>query len=597
MKRITHFLLIIAALLLHSACRQNLLDVNPVTMLTKEQIYASPEGVTAYFASLYRDMPIEDYTFCNGRFGEFPGNGDSYTANWTEEAFAYGTRNSQMNAENWGKLYNAIRNVNTFLEEIAGVTNVDEPTKARYTAEARFVRAYYYFALVKYWGGVPILTGPALDPEPLRSQPRNKETEVWDLIKEDLEFAAANLPEESPYGRANKYVALGLTSRAMLHAGSIGKFGTVQLNGVVGVDAAKANEYLQASYAASKTIIEDGRYSLFKTYAATDLVRNFQYLFYECKPGDQNPEAIFCKGFDFNTTQSTHSQDLMVLPDYIRSPDGYANRLQPTLDFVEKFEYRDGSAGTLNIGTPGNYVHYGSLSGPFENKDPRLAATVVIPGTEFRGEVITAQRGVVYNNQEYNGNTVLQYFNTGNQSFQGGVTPVVGTGNSATGPQTFWLKKWTDPEIERNLVRAWTSRTSWIDIRYGEILLNYAEASFELGNNPSEALGAINQIRERAGMPLHDAIDRTKIRHERAVELAFENKTYWDYVRWRTLTTEFNVRQLYGLDIYYDVDAGDYVFKKVPHYGGKTYQQRDYYFQIPGGERALNTALIDNPHY
>ncbi|SEK79920.1 RagB/SusD family nutrient uptake outer membrane protein [Parapedobacter koreensis] len=595
MKHVIYFLLI-AVSVLQSACRDNLLDVDPVTMLTKDQIYASPEGVTAYFASLYRDMPIEDYTFCNGRFGEFPANGDSYTANWTEEAFAYGTRNSQLNAENWGKLYSAIRNVNTFLEEIATVTNVDEPTKARYTAEARFVRAYYYFALVKFWGGVPILTGPALDPGPLRNQPRNLETEVWDFIKEDLDFAAANLPAESPYGRANKYVALGLLSRAMLHAGSIGKFGTVQLNGVIGVDAAKATEYLQSSYAASRTIITDGYYHLFNQYP-TDKIRNFQYLFYECKPGDQNPEAIFAKGFDFASTQSTHSQDLMVLPDYIRSPDGYANRLQPTLDFVEQFEYRDGTPGALDIGTPSNYVHHSTLGGPFENKDPRLAATVVIPGTEFRGEVITAQRGVIYGGQEYNGNTVLQYFDTGSRSFQGGVTPIVGTGNSSSGSQTFWLKKWTDPVIERNLVRAWTSRTSWIDIRYGEILLNYAEASFELGNDPAEALDAVNQIRTRAGMPLHTSIDRQKIRHERRVELSFENKTYWDYVRWRTLTTEFNVRQLYGLDIYYDVDAGDYVFKKVPVYGGKTYQDRDYYFQIPGSERALNTALVDNPGY
>src|ERR1700755_3356831 len=68
-------------------CRKNLVDVQPVNLLTKEQIYASPAGVTAYFSTLYKDMPIEDYAFCNGRFGQFPGDGHSYTANWIDEAF------------------------------------------------------------------------------------------------------------------------------------------------------------------------------------------------------------------------------------------------------------------------------------------------------------------------------------------------------------------------------------------------------------------------------------------------------------------------------------------------------------------------------
>lgn len=580
-----------------SACRKNLLDVQPTTLLTKDQIYGSPAGVTAYFASLYKDMPIEEYSFCNGRFGQFPGDGHAYTANWSDEAF--NSNNAGINDENWGNLYKAIRNVNTFIQEIAAVTNVDGPTKKRYLAEAHFVRAYYYFGLVKYYGGVPIFTEPPTDPNALLKQPRNKEEEVWDLIKNDLEQAAADLPETSDYGRANKYAALALESRAMLHAGSIGKFGTVQLGGVVGVSPAKATEYLAAAYNSAKTIITDGKYSLFNKYP-TDLSKNFQYLFYECKPGDSNTEAIFCKGYDYAATQRTHSQDLMVLPDYIRSPIGYDNRLEPTLDLVEKFESKTSTTGAnepLNIGTPASYVHYPTLSGPFENKDPRLMGSVVVTGTSFRGATITGQRGVIYNNKEYNGNQVLQYFDVNTLSFTLTPTNVVGTGNSNSNSLTFWLKKWTDPVTDRNLLYDYSSRTSWLDLRYGEVLLNYAEASFELGKDASEALGAVNQLRVRAGVASLTAISREKIRHERMVELSFENRTFWDYIRWRTLTTEFNIRQEYGLDIYYDVNAKDYVFKKVPVGGGKTYQARNYYSQIPGGERSLNPALIDNPGY
>jgi hypothetical protein len=159
------------------------------------------------------------------------------------------------------------------------------------------------------------------------------------------------------------------------------------------------------------------------------------------------------------------------------------------------------------------------------------------------------------------------------------------------------LKKWTDPVTDITLIHDWTSRTSWLDMRLGEVLLIYAEASFELGRDPSEAMGAINQLRDRAGMPPLTAIDRAAIRHERMVELAFENKTYWDYIRWRTLTVDFSLRQEYGLDIYYDIDTHDYVFYKMPVGGTKTYQPKQYYFQIPAAERSANPLLIDNPGY
>jgi hypothetical protein len=599
MKQILYILLLIITTGL-CGCRKNLLDVQPVNLLTKDQIYASPAGVTAYFSSLYRDMPIEDYAFCNGRFGQFPGNGDQYTANWTDEAFGYGANTSMLNDENYPNLYKAIRNVNTFLQEIAQVTNVDTATKTVYIAEAKFVRAYYYFGLVRYYGGVPLLLQPQDKPVAIA---RNKETEVWDQIRSDLDFAAANLPPTSDYGRANKYVALALESRAMLHAGSIGKFGTVQLNGIVGVDATKATEYWQAAYTAAQTIISDGKYSLYMKYPS-DLAKNFQLLFFDCKPKDANTEAIFCKGYDYNATLRTHSEDLMVLPDYIRSPSGYDNRLEPTLDLVEKFDNTDGSSGKFGgTGTPNVPYHYPSLSAPFANKDARFAGTVVATGTFFRTATITGQKGVIYNGVKYIGSQNLQYFDPATLQFQlSPVTPYVGTGNSNSNSQTFWLKKWTDPGVadggtDVQFLKDYTSRTSWLDMRYGEVLLNFAEASFELGKDPSEALGALNPLRTRAGMPLLTTITRDIIRHERMVELAYENRTYWDYVRWRTLTTDFSLRQTYGLDIYYDIDTHDYVFYKVPYNGTKTYLPKQYYFEIPAAQRSANPLLIDNPGY
>ncbi|GAB3318609.1 RagB/SusD family nutrient uptake outer membrane protein [Larkinella ripae] len=579
-------------LILLSACSDSLLDKKPVDLLTAEQVFSSPEAVEAYFATFYKDLPVEDFSYCNGRFGEFPGNGDGYTANWTWEST--NSTNAQNNDENWGKLYRAIRNVNTFIKEIATVS-IPEATKKGYVAEARFVRAYYYQELVKYWGGVPILLEPQTvdgsDTQAL-NLPRSKEAEVWDLVKSDLDFAAANLPATSVYGRANKYVALALLSRTMLHAGSIAKFGTVQLDGLVGIDAAKANAYLQAAYDAAKTIMADGKYSLFNKYP-TDKAQNFQLLFYELQG---NPEAIFCKGWDYESTRRTHSQDLMALPEAIRSPIGYANRLTPSLDMVERFDYIDGSAGALNIGTPGAYVHYKNPQDVFKNKDPRFFGSVISTNSAFKGVEITGQRGVIYNGVRYNGTALNQYFDIDKKQIVANPTAnsVRATGNSNNGAVTFWLKKWLDPTRPANLCVDWSSETDWLDMRLGEVLLNYAEAAFELGKPAGEALDAVNQLRTRAGVATHKTIDRDKIRRERTVELAWENRTFWDLRRWRTLTTEFSGWIPNGLYIYYDVNAKDYVFERTPNGGGKTYQERDYYFQIPGGERSKAGSLLGN---
>ncbi len=119
--------------------------------------------------------------------------------------------------------------------------------------------------------------------------------------------------------------------------------------------------------------MESGLYGLFNKYA--DKAQNFQLLFYELQG---NPEAIFCKGYNFDATRRTHSQDLLALPHVIRAPQGYANYMMPTVQMVEKFEYIDGSSGTLNMGEPGNYVYYDHPLDLFEGKDPRFFGSVTV---------------------------------------------------------------------------------------------------------------------------------------------------------------------------------------------------------------------------
>jgi hypothetical protein len=607
MKQILYISLLVVFVGLCS-CRKNLLDVQPTNLLTQDELFSSPAGVEAYFASLYADLPMEDFGFCNGTFEAFPGNGTGYLADWTDESSEnLGTQAIGLNNNTYDNIYAAIRNVNSFLQQVVNVPGIDAPTLSGYIAEAQFIRAYDYFELVKFYGGVPLVTVPQTTPTPL---PRNKEVEVWNQIKSDLDSAAEFLPATSDYGRANKYVALALEARAMLHAASIGKFGDPSVltttNGVNGVDAASAQTYMQAAYTAAQTIINSNVYSLYMQYPQ-DLAQNFQYLFYECGAGETNPEAIFCRGYDLaatSTTGGTHSQDLMVLPYAIESPSGYGSRLQPSLDMVEQFENVDGSPHALGgAGTLLQYYHFPTMAAAFANKDPRFAGTIVATGTYFRLDTITSQRGVILNGQELAGSTYGQYYNpaTGSFSQNQAAGAIVGTGNSDYGQNPFWLKKWTDPVTPRAALNPYSSVTSWMDLRYGEVLLDYAESSFELGHPLTEAQGALNQLRARAGiLPISSpgSVTEDTIRHEHLVETAFENKTYWDYIRWRTLTTYFNQRVVYACRVYYDLDTHDYVFYKINDIEGpRTYTSKQYYFDLPSQDFASDPLLTHNPGY
>jgi len=570
-------------------------------------------------------MPVEDFAFWNGGFGNFPGNGNEYTADWTDEAnWSTSSGDQSTLGDVFAQEYQALRNTNNFIAAIpsASPTAFTPAQKNYWLGEAKFIRAYEYFALVKYYGGVPLILTVQSSPVPVA---RAKEVDVWNQIKADLESAEQLMDGTMPnsnYGHATKWAAFALEARAMLHAGSIGTFDVTgnlsATGGIDGVDAASAKTYMQAAYNAADSIVASGLFTLYNKYPS-NLQQNFQYLFYDVAAGTSNSEGIFYKGYDYATTNRTHSQDLMALPHAIESSTGYGNRLLPSMDLVEKFQNVDGSSGVIgadkgynavsNINVP---LHYPSMSTPFANKDPRFGGTIVAPGTAFRnsgdpglglqGGWITSQRGVIHNGTTYNAGNYSQWFNLSTNSFSGsqGATPPAGTvwgsGNSAGSPTdlgtdiAFWLKKWTDPVSDISLLHDFTSRTSWVDMRYGEVLMDFAEASFELGHPGSEALGAVNTIRARAGMPAYTNITRDEIRNERFVEFAFENKTYWDYVRWRTLTTNFTNRSEYGLRIYWDEDTKDYVFIKIP-VGGKTYVNRNYYFDIPGSDISSNPAI------
>lgn len=577
MSKLLFFFAGFSLLMLNNSCTDNL-DVQPVDILSEERIFQDETLLTSYIATLYDAIPMDEF--------------GTSTSSSTDESIGGIGNGSQW----WG--YSHVRRVNNLIEQLPNA-GINEDAKEALMGEAKFIRAYYYFSMVKRYGGVPIISEvqnytPGADLTELEV-PRNTEKEVYDFIAADLDEAASLLPQTNVKGRATRYAALALKSRAMLYAASSAKYAPVQMDGIVGIPASEANNYWQAALDAAEAVISSGEFSLYQQNP--DKEANFKELFL----AEDNPEAILVK--DFSYPRKTHNYDRDVIPYGVRGPDGYSSGGAPTVQLVEQFERIDGSPGTLNIGTPSDPVFYNHPTDLFSDYDPRLLATVIVPFSDWRGEEIDVQAGLYDQGNKVEAGDYNALYNTEtHQIDDNGTLHVVGQSGFGGSEKTntgFYIRKYLDPSLERSQVRTMGSSQHWIAIRYAEVLLNYAEAAVELGKI-QEAKEKINMIRSRAGIaPLEDAdITIVSARHERLVEFAFESHRWWDYRRWRVADGIFNNMAVKQLRPYYDVQEDAYRFEieDIPQQY-KTFNVRAYYVPIPADELAKNQSLVQNPNY
>jgi hypothetical protein len=558
-------------------------------------------------------LPIEDFNYGIRGFNQFA---------WVpvpshvggEGLSPYGGFGGEGDGSFWGWWqggFQTIRNVNQFIQNIP-IANLSQEKKQTYLGEAMFIRAYDYFGLVKRYGGVPIISKvQTFNGNNLAELqvPRDKEQDVYDYIGQQLDSAILLLPETSERGRATKSIAMTLKSRAMLFAGSIARYGSVQLNGLVGIPAGDANKYFQASFDAAATVIQSGKFSLYN--AKPDKTDNFTSLFLEKA---NNPECILVR--DYSYPANTHCYDLFNLPTGIMGPSGYGSAIAPTLEMAEEFEYVDGTPGNLKLtdgsGTP---IQYSDPTALFANKDPRLQATVVVPFAKLKGSVIDVQAGIiddetaetsystVYGRKMISVGDFGQYYDaTSHMISPDGKLIIIGMnglGGIERGTSGFYIRKYIDTSLPQSLSYEWHSTQSWIEMRYAEVLLNYAEAAIELGD-VQDSKTAVNLIRERAGIALLNDADVTidRIRHERKVELAFENHHYWDIRRWR-IADQFIYNTTWSqIRPYYDLQSGNYVFSRGDAPGDPLFFLRKlYYEKIPVEEIQANPKIIQNPLY
>lgn len=586
--------LCVMGLLAMSAC--NTFESEPLEWVLEEDVINPRDSLAnsmkGLFSAVYNSIPS-----LHNRLS------DSYLDAATDDALATrdkggagsleNYRNGGISASNianldgnaWENMYKGIRRANLFLEKIADYPtgpNLKAEEKTRMIAEVRFLRAYFYFELMKRWGGVPLLGDKVFEYDEDYDIPRNTLDEVVAYILdeispdregscyEDLYDAMVTVPTEmeSTVGRINKGAALGLLSRLKLYLAS-------PLYTEGNSDAEKATKWQEAADAA-KAVIDLGIYGLHYATPDEDGKANANFLEFFGKAKDiagANKEAIFFKQSGDGTGPETNN-----------SPIGYQRGkcwgyTSPSQNLVDAFLTLDGK----RIDDPTAKYPYDPQN-PYANRDPRLGYTVF-----------------------YNGSTWLK---REVQTYNGGLDRPYSPGRFET-RTGYYLRKFLGLNENRADNSGFESIPHHYNIiRYAEILLNYAEALNEVdaagstGPNAATIEGCLMALRDRAGieagadnrygLPAAYTYEEMQeiIRNERRIELAFEEHRFWDIRRWKIAGQVMN-QPVRGVEITRQPD-GSFHYEYVDACTS-VFEEKMYWYPIPRGEIQDNPALTQNP--
>lgn len=538
-------------------CNDDFFDTAPKTQLTNDTFWTSTDDFKLYLNSFYTVFSGHSYTY----FSSPIIYGDRQSDNQAPDQYDEITAGEYILPESDNEYgYGQIRNLNILLDNSKG-SDIPAEQLNPLIAEAKFFKVYHYFEKVKRFGDFKWLATELNVDSPELYEDRDSRKLVMDSILANIDYAIAHLPDNtSPNSRINRNIALALKSRIFLYEGTHMKYhGT-----------GDPKPFLQESYNASKELIENGDYSL---------EPDFRTLFSQVDK-TSSPEVILIKDYE---------------PDLVTSSVQYQLDINSALDAATKSlvdSFLDAEGKPISQSTI--YDGSGGWSTEFDNRDPRLSATVAAP------------------------NSNLLY---------GGVPTIPGSSQSTfhsmqisrTG---YVIEKHWDLNPEQFNLR----ENCYIDaimMRYGEVLLNYAETAYELGILSQADLDmSINLLRARVNMPpmilgtmVKDvdsdfpSIDVTldEIRRERRVELAMENFRYDDIIRWKAgdLFTKPIRGVLFDQELYPEVEVGTDVVLDNEGYilaypnslpnGGTFEDPKHYLFPIPIDELTLNPDLTQNP--
>jgi starch-binding outer membrane protein, SusD/RagB family len=624
----------LSLLVVFTGCKKDseFLDVTPFSILTTTQSFSDPNQAVSIVADLYNRV-LDITAFKNG-WESFIDPGEAVASTFGHETVSRnGWGFGQWN--NWD--YGYIREINLFIERATAATELLEADKKRFIAEGRFLRAVHYFEMAKRMGGVPLITEPLLynfsgDASYLQF-PRAKEHEVYDFVISELEAIRPDLPTDARIkDRATKGTALAVQARAALYAGSIAKYGanTPQVSlpgGEVGIPASMANDYYTKALNAAKAIIDksNGNYSLYNKFP-TNLTQNYANLFMDNADKPGNPETIWIEDYKIRSGK-THGFTIQNQPIY-GAEEVEGGRVNPSVNFVQTFELLDGTHAPLPIADGGgNPIYYNDPLELFAGRDVRLAGTVVTPGSMGKNRPVDIYAGY----QLADGSIVTGPSRGFIGKLPGSNDDVKLVGNDGpinaieySAQSGFYIRKFVDPAVGSGS-RGTGSEVPWIRYRYAEVLLNAAEAAFELGLL-DEAAGYLNEIRTRAGftVPLAGGdVTFARIVNERRVELAFEGHFIFDRKRWRIAHIVWDGQQMNATELVQNIgdpdkrntqpfalwpyrihnpgnlNHGKWIFKIVKNSivtGSNLFQFGNYYSEINAQILANNPKLVKQPN-
>lgn len=442
----------------------------------------------------------------------------------------------------WGSLYSAIRRTNEAINNLHELgTNLPEADVTRLEGELLLMRGWLYFELVKRYKEV-ILYDEDLS-QIVPDKALSTEEDGWNFIEQDLKDAAARLPLRSAAaGRLDKGVAYAVTSRAMLYAG--------RNQAVVdAVDSLTALGYqLETNYADAFT----------KSLAAG------------------NKETIFQYSWSYSDN-ITHSFDFYYTPggDYALAEQIGGGYGTPTQEMVESYELATGGKPDWTA-----WHSTTTVDPPYALLEPRFQATILYNGAAWKGRTIEPYVGGI------------DGFCTWNREPQP-------NGRTTTG---YYLRKMVDET--HDISKRAESIQHFVVLRYGESLLNKAEACYKLADYPG-ANNCVRAIRARAGLPYTDLSGEAlwnAIRQERKIELAYEGHWYWDLRRWgdadKAYPQGLNGYQVHGLKIEKDPDTGVFTYNYVSvDDQDRNFPAKMYRFPLPESEINSNKLVEQYPEW
>ena len=561
---------VILSVLFVGSC--DFLELRP-NELTPETFYNTEEDLRKALLGVY--SPLMQEPFYGENYVVCHAGGDDlcfYQRSQTRTTMTFALANSSAPEilTFWRICYEGINRANTLLENADRVSEISEETRARFKAEAYFLRSFYYFNLVQFWGDVPLVLEATHSVEGLAVARTDKE-KVYDRlisdIADNIEYLPTALEVETPE-RISQTAAMGILARIWLfRAGEHFR------------DNKPADEHTQECFRQAR-------------YWANEVYRTGIH-----DLADEYPQVFIDLASDkYNSTGKLESMwEIAMAGNRLNDVEYSAGKIGSTMGFGSgRDNSGDAAYSTLTgMANPGysQLCFFSSLKlyRMYYEDDPENV-------DRERGDWNIAPYSYVYGDDP-NDNTVL------GRLYYYGLKPD-GMDYTADGyPCTERTEAESANKVraigkfyrEYETVKPKSKRYTPINfpvLRYSDVLLMLAEAENELGGPTKLAYDCINEVRERAGLNPLSGLDqdsfRQKLQDERAMELAFEGLRRWDLIRWGTFFTTMRAMSAYVED-----DAWANVYKYAEAY----YQVREYdvYFPIPDWELSVNKLMKQNP--